>query len=89
MLLCRLVFCDCSNSQLTILAPGYSIDAGGVVLSGTSQATPFVSGALSVLQQRYPAYTGQQLIHQLTSTGIPVRAEGWQGPAMQPNLLRL
>jgi subtilisin family serine protease len=39
-----------SASFLTLLAPGLEIDAGGRVLSGTSQAAAFVSGAAAALE---------------------------------------
>jgi len=63
-----------SNSapMLTILAPGCSIDAAGLVMSGTSQATPFVAAAIAVLRNRFPAYTLPQVVSALTSTGVPV-----------------
>lgn len=52
-----------------MLAPGVGISAAGETMSGTSQATPFVSAALAVMRGRYPGYTVQQTIAALTSTG--------------------
>ncbi len=37
-------------------------------LSGTSMATPMVSGALALLTQAYPAYNSQDLAHVLFAT---------------------
>lgn len=67
--------CVSSNERLSILAPGYSINAAGITLSGTSQATPFVAGALAVLRHRFPGLSAAQLVAQLTSRGTPVSHE--------------
>lgn len=45
-------------------------------MTGTSQATPFVSAALAVLRGRYPGYTLPQIVAALTSTGVLVSAFG-------------
>lgn len=67
----------CSAPTLTILAPGCNIEAAGILLSGTSQATPFVSAALTVMRSRFPTYTLPQLVAALTSTGVPVSSTVW------------
>ncbi len=41
-------------------------------LSGTSMATPHVSGAAAILAQQHPGWTGQQLKSLLTSTASPL-----------------
>jgi subtilisin family serine protease len=57
-----------------IVAPGASITAakagtnGYVAMSGTSMATPHVSGAAAIVAQRHSDRTGQQLKALLTST---------------------
>ena len=45
---------SCSSSFLTILAPGVMITAAGITMSGTSQATPHVAGAIAVLAAAFP-----------------------------------
>lgn len=44
-----------SVSFLSMLAPGASIDAGAITMSGTSQAAPHVAGAVAVLAAAHPA----------------------------------
>lgn len=61
-----------SASYLTVLAPGAIITAAGVTESGTSQATPFVSGAVAVLAAEAPGSTPAALVARITSTGVPV-----------------
>jgi subtilisin family serine protease len=72
--LCAVVCCiaGCSAPLLTILAPGAYITAAGITLSGTSQATPFVSAAIAILRTQFPTYTMAQIVNQLTSTGVKV-----------------
>jgi len=60
--------------MLTMLAPGCNIDAAGLVMSGTSQATPFVAAAIAVMRSKYPTYTPAEVVSALTSTGVQV---GW------------
>lgn len=52
-------------------------------MSGTSQATPFVSAALALLRSRYPGYTPAQIVSAITSTGIPVSS--WPPATQHPN----
>jgi subtilisin family serine protease len=63
---------QCSAETLTMLAPGVSITAAGLTMSGTSQATPFVAASLALLRSRFPAYTNAQIVAALTTTGVPV-----------------
>jgi subtilisin family serine protease len=68
--------------MLTMLAPGVSISAAGETMSGTSQATPFVSAALAVMRGRYPGYNVQQIIEALTSTGKLVSTHCYAAAAL-------
>ncbi len=57
---------------LSILAPGVNVTAAGVNMSGTSQATPMVSGAVADLASANPNASADQLQNALTSSGDPV-----------------
>ncbi|MCB1918368.1 MAG: S8 family serine peptidase [Candidatus Competibacteraceae bacterium] len=61
-----------SASFLTLLAPGSTITAAGISMSGTSQATPHVAGAIAVLRAAYPNESLDATIARLTNTGVPV-----------------
>jgi len=63
-----------SNSAdfLTLLAPGSTISAAGLSMSGTSQATPHVAGAIAVLRAAYPNESLDATVARLTNTGVPV-----------------
>jgi subtilisin family serine protease len=61
-----------SASFLTLLAPGTSVDAGGVVMSGTSQAAPHVAGSIAALLTAYPGDGPSDLIARLVGTGAAV-----------------
>lgn len=64
-----------SNSAyyLTVLAPGALINAGGVELGGTSQASPHIAGSLAVLRAAAPTASPDVLVKALTATGTPIR----------------
>jgi subtilisin family serine protease len=66
-----------SASFLTLLAPGEiirsSYPGGGYIpVSGTSMATPHVTGAWAILKQRLPVSTVEQILAALTNTGVPI-----------------
>jgi len=61
-----------SASFLTMLAPGALVTAGGFTMGGTSQASPFVAGAVAVLRAAFPGETLGQTQARLTSSGTPV-----------------
>lgn len=57
---------------LTLLAPGDAITGGGMTLSGTSQATPHVAGAIALLSGFEPGASITTLQNTLTTSGTPV-----------------
>lgn len=61
-------------SFLTLVAPGVRVKAAGITMSGTSQATPHVSGAIAALQSinAFPDDSPDETIQRLQETGIPV-----------------
>ncbi len=63
-----------SNSAaiLSMLAPGSSILAAGIPMSGTSQATPHAAGAVAVMRANFPGETFDAAVSRLVSTGTPV-----------------
>lgn len=66
-----------SASFLSLLAPGSSIESsipggGTAVWSGTSMATPHVSGAWAILKQHVPSASVDDVLAALQATGLPV-----------------
>lgn len=65
-----------SGDLVTVLAPGSVIDAGGYKMSGTSQATPHVAGAIAVLaavdMQMHGKYDANNMVAVLVATGKPI-----------------
>jgi subtilisin family serine protease len=63
-----------------IAAPGVgvlsSVPAGWAALSGTSMATPHVSGAAALLVQRHPAWTVAQVKSALVQSASDARVQG-------------
>ena len=79
---------DFSNygNTVAISAPGEAIIStylfhGYAVWSGTSMATPFVSGAAAVACELAPASTSSELSTalQVAATPLPPRGEAWDG----------
>lgn len=64
-----------NSTALTLLAPGVSITAAGVTMSGTSMAAPHVSGAVAVARAADVAAgeTVDQTVARLVNAGMPVR----------------
>ncbi len=65
------------GQTVDIAAPGvniYSTLPGGRygTMSGTSMATPFVTGAMALVRDLHPDWTAQQVIHQVLSTADPL-----------------
>lgn len=62
------------ESRVDIAAPGGHIystlpDGEYGFMTGTSQATPFVSGVAALIKAKYPDFSPQQIKKQLTTTG--------------------
>ncbi len=54
---------------LKMAAPGVRVPAAGITMSGTSQATPHVAGALAVLSSAFPTENPDQLEDRLLGSG--------------------
>ncbi len=70
------------GKSVHLAAPGadvYSTVIGGKydTYSGTSMATPHVSGALALLLSRDPSITAPMAIERLVKTGDPVKFSAW------------
>ncbi|SHK53762.1 Serine protease, subtilisin family [Clostridium cavendishii DSM 21758] len=70
-----------TGSKVEVSAPGVNVastylNGGYVQMSGTSMATPFVSGDLALLKQKYPNYTNVQLRQLLDSNIVDLGVQG-------------
>jgi subtilisin family serine protease len=61
-----------SASFLSVLAPGAPITAGGLTMTGTSQASPHVAGALAVIRSAFPNEPLNAIVARITDTGTPI-----------------
>jgi subtilisin family serine protease len=58
-----------TGDRLDLFAPGVQVEAAGLTMSGTSQATPHVAGAVAALVSANGSATAHQIVRALTSTG--------------------
>ena len=73
---------SCYGPQVDLAAPGsliYSTCLGGgyCYKSGTSMATPLVSGLAALLWSLHPSYTPEQVRERLVDTALDINATGW------------
>ena len=61
-----------TSADLKIAAPGVKIVAAGITMTGTSQATPHVAGAIAVLKSSSPNDTPDQIQEKLIKSGKPI-----------------
>ena len=78
-------FSNWGATRVDLAAPGVSIlstvpNAGYATLSGTSMATPVVTGALAMLYGVHPGWTYQQARDNLFHTVQRVRSDDWVSP---------
>lgn len=59
-----------AGSLIDIMNPDYGVDKYYMALSGTSMATPHVSGVAALLLQAYPKLTPEQIKQRLINTGV-------------------
>ncbi|MBI4566677.1 MAG: S8 family peptidase [Planctomycetes bacterium] len=81
------------GAAVDILAPGVDItsawngsDTASVALSGTSMATPHVTGAVALHLERYPSDSPSEVASAITGKATPGRITGMSSP-FTPNLL--
>lgn len=67
-------FSNSAPGMVTLLAPGSKITAADFTMSGTSQATPHVAGAIAVLRapDAFPDDTLDGTVSRLASSGDPI-----------------
>ncbi len=73
---------SCYGPQVDLAAPGsliYSTCLGGgyCYKSGTSMATPLVSGLAALLWSLHPGYTPEQVRERLIDTALDIESTGW------------
>jgi hypothetical protein len=61
-----------SNDLISLLAPGVGITAAGISMSGTSQASPHVAGAVALLAAASPSASTTDLLARLTTSRTKV-----------------
>ena len=61
-----------SASNLTLLAPGAIITAGGITMGGTSQASPHAAGTVAVLRSAFPSDSLATTLTRLTSSAVQI-----------------
>ena len=61
-----------ASAITTTLAPGAEIVAADITMSGTSQASPHVAGAVAVLKSLEPSLSVTEIEERIRKTGIPV-----------------
>ncbi|MCI0636534.1 MAG: S8 family serine peptidase, partial [Actinobacteria bacterium] len=72
-----------SGPGLELWAPGRNVSAGGIQMSGTSQAAPHVAGAFAVLAAANPQLTVDDILDQLQATGTSITQSGVTRPFIQ------